>query len=258
MKTPVKVLFVSGSDDLIPTAIEHLQALYPEIPIKVVSEFPPGGDIPWIPFHMNRTFQENLDLCRASLQGHEIRLSAVILQPRMPYWKMRAVGLALSPWNFLAFNENFGHFMLRPRSAGTMLRHFVWRARNFVVWELSPGGFTYTLLWRVRHPGGFRRPLLTLMAGVAGRLVAALKRSAQSEPPGPVDAALHSGISVVIPSRNGKELLERALPEVVRQIAACGGEVIVSDNGSGDGTVAWLREAYPEVEIVHRDRKSVV
>ena len=169
----------------------------------------------------------------------------------MPYWQMRAVGFALAPGNFLAFNENFGHFMLRPQSMPTIARHMFWRARNFVVWELSPGGFIYTMLWRVRHPGALRRPWLAAMAGVAGRMVAVLKRSAQSEPPDPVDPALHEGISVVIPSRNGQELLERGLPEVVRQISRIGGEVIVSDNGSDDGTIGWLREHYPEVEIAH-------
>ena len=64
---------------------------------------------------------------RAGLERHalrkgwrrdkKIRLAAVILQPRMPYWRLRFLALVLAPWNFLAFNENFGHFMLRPGSA---------------------------------------------------------------------------------------------------------------------------------------------
>jgi GT2 family glycosyltransferase/glycosyltransferase involved in cell wall biosynthesis len=59
-----------------------------------------------------------------------------------------------------------------------------------------------------------------------------------------------SGISVVIPSRNGKELLARGLPEIVRQIEAMGGEVIVSDNGSSDGTTEWLKVEHPELRVI--------
>lgn len=248
MKQQVKVLFASGSADLIPTAIEHMLALFPEIPLVVVSEFPPEGDVRWIPFHVNRRFADNLALVRASLKGQQVRLSAVILQPRMPYWPMRAVGFALSPWNFLAFNESFGHFMLRPRSIPTMFGHLRWRARNWFVWEFSPGGGIYTFLWRLAHPWAFRRPLMAILANAAARLRPPRKAVALASA-----QPLPGGISVVIPSRNGRDLLARVLPEVLRQIAAAGGEVIVSDNGSDDGTVEWLAESYPLVRVVHSE-----
>jgi len=139
LKETVKVLFASGSEDLIPTAIEHMEKLYPELPLIVVSEFPPEH-ARWIPFPLSRGFRDNLALVRWHFRDKRVRLSAVILQPRMPYWRMRLVGFLLSPWNFVAFNEDFGHFMLRPRSVGTILRHCLWRTRNFFVWEFSPGG----------------------------------------------------------------------------------------------------------------------
>jgi GT2 family glycosyltransferase/glycosyltransferase involved in cell wall biosynthesis len=245
LKHPVKVLFASGSDDLIPTAIERMRAILPDLPLAVVSEFPPTEDVRWIPYHMRRTASENLALCRASLKDQDVRISAIILQPRMPYWPMRAVGFALSPWNFLAFNENLNHFMLRPRSLPTMLGHFRWRARNFLVWEFSPGGFIYTFLWRLAHPWAFKRPLQAIAARIAGRV--APRASTRTLP----DAAppLPRGITVVIPSRNGKDLLARGLPEIVRQIGGAG-EVIVSDNGASDGTAEWLRFAYPGVKVV--------
>jgi hypothetical protein len=90
LKDAVKVLFASGSEDLIPTAIEHMRDLFPEIPLEVVSEFPPEN-ARWVPFPMRRGFWENMARCRAHFHGKHVRLSAVILQPRMPYWKMRAV-----------------------------------------------------------------------------------------------------------------------------------------------------------------------
>jgi GT2 family glycosyltransferase/glycosyltransferase involved in cell wall biosynthesis len=247
LKETVKVLFASGSEDLIPTAIEHMEKLYPELPLIVVSEFPPEHSR-WIPFPLSRGFRDNLALVRWHFRNKRVRLSAVILQPRMPYWRMRLVGLLLSPWNFVAFNEDFGHFMLRPRSAGTILRHCLWRTRNFFVWEFSPGGVAYTFFWRLVHPSAFRRPLLVLLAKIAGLVTAALKtlrpmhRIAVTE-------TFPRGISVVIPSRNGKDLLARLLPDVVRQTGDAAGEVIVVDNGSDDGTADFLRSSYPGVVL---------
>jgi GT2 family glycosyltransferase len=238
----VKVLFASGSEDLIPTAIEHMEKLYPELPLFVVSEFPPEH-ARWIPFPLSRGFWDNLALVRWHFRDKRVRLSAVILQPRMPYWRMRLIGFLLSPWNFLAFNEGFGHFMLRPRSLGTMLRHGLWRTRNFLVWEFSPGGAAYTFVWRVRHPSAFRRPLLFLRAKMAGHSLAASKARRQARRV-TVTETFPKGISVVIPSRNGKELLARLLPEVVRQIKDGDGEIIVVDNGSDDGTAEFLRSSY--------------
>lgn len=61
------------------------------------------------------------------------------------------------------------------------------------------------------------------------------------------------GISVVIPSWNGRALLEKFLPSVVESIGAfearCGlpAEIVVSDDASDDDTLAWLREHFPAV-----------
>jgi GT2 family glycosyltransferase len=249
-KPAVKVLFASGSDDLIPTAVEHMRELFPDLPLVVVSEFPPNEECRWIPYHVRRRFRDNLALCRASLRGQRIRLAAVILQPRMPYWRMRALALVLAPWNFLAFNENFGHFMLRPRSAGVMLRHFLWRTRNFLVWEFSPGGAIYTFLWRLVHPWAFRRPLLAW----AAQLASFLRRNRQVAEPASLTPSIRpSGISVVIPSRNGRELLARGLPSVLRELSGLpdgvGRELIVVDNGSDDDTGAFLRAEYPQAAL---------
>jgi GT2 family glycosyltransferase len=53
------------------------------------------------------------------------------------------------------------------------------------------------------------------------------------------------GISVVIPSRNGKHLLEAALPGIERDLAGIPSEILIVDNGSSDGTAA----SFPQVTI---------
>ena len=56
------------------------------------------------------------------------------------------------------------------------------------------------------------------------------------------------GISVVIPSRSGKDLLAAQLPGIVGDLPPAA-EVVVVDNGSDDGTEEWLRQAWPRVRI---------
>jgi GT2 family glycosyltransferase len=58
-----------------------------------------------------------------------------------------------------------------------------------------------------------------------------------------------AGISVVIPSRNGKYLLAAQLPGIVRELDRFPAEIIVVDNGSNDGTAEWLRTVWPQVRV---------
>lgn len=66
-------------------------------------------------------------------------------------------------------------------------------------------------------------------------------------------------VSIVIPTWNGRHLLERGLPSVVEAAHACAQEknlaveVIVVDDGSTDGTADWLRAAYPHITVVRKE-----
>jgi GT2 family glycosyltransferase len=90
---------------------------------------------------------------------------------------------------------------------------------------------------------------MTLAAYAAARLagwVRPVRRGAET----PLAANTASpGISVVIPSRQGRALLEAQLAAIAADLAGVAGEIIVVDNGSSDGTAEWLRDAWPQVGI---------
>ena len=61
---------------------------------------------------------------------------------------------------------------------------------------------------------------------------------------------LQDSISAIIPSYNGKDLLAACLPPLVSELAAYQHQVIVVDDGSGDGTAPWLATEHPQVRVV--------
>ena len=66
--------------------------------------------------------------------------------------------------------------------------------------------------------------------------------------------------NIVILNYNGRELLERFMPSILREAAAsrrpCG--VTIIDNSSADSSVAFLREKYPKVKLVECPNKVLV
>ncbi|MBM3774965.1 MAG: glycosyltransferase [Acidobacteria bacterium] len=63
------------------------------------------------------------------------------------------------------------------------------------------------------------------------------------------------GASVVIPTWNGRDLLEKNLPFVEAALARNpANEIIVVDNGSGDGTAAFLNDRFPGVRVLQLPR----
>ncbi len=71
----------------------------------------------------------------------------------------------------------------------------------------------------------------------------------------PSDEAVPSKtVSVVIPTWNGREHLERNLPSVLEALAGNPDhEIVVVDNASTDGTAEFLREQFPAVRILSLD-----
>jgi len=61
--------------------------------------------------------------------------------------------------------------------------------------------------------------------------------------------AMAEGISVIIPSRNGKELLRAQLCGIQTDLAQLAAETIVVDNGSDDGTAQYLRAEWPAILV---------
>ena len=61
--------------------------------------------------------------------------------------------------------------------------------------------------------------------------------------------------AIIIPNWNGQEHLARCLPALSAQTCQ-DFQTVVVDNGSTDGSVAWVRQQYPSVEIVALDRNQ--
>ncbi len=234
LTSPVKVLFASGSDAVIAQTLATFKGIFPDTPLVVVSEFPPPeGE--WIRYHIRRDLSDNLALARFRLGGRKIRVAAMILEPRTPHWRLRMLGLRLAPFRMLAFNETGQHFRLRPDNLPSMLRNLLWRTKNLIRSQ-----------WKqLREPPALRLRALYWMA----RLRPAFSRAAAKPPSAWPVRDLLPGISVVIPTRNGRDLLEKCLPRITDA-----DEIIVVDNGSDDGTAAYLAAKFPEaiVEVSER------
>ncbi len=61
-------------------------------------------------------------------------------------------------------------------------------------------------------------------------------------------------VSVVILNWNGKELMERFLPSVVKYSPEEWADVVVADNGSTDDSIAFLQDKFPSVKIISLDK----
>lgn len=61
-------------------------------------------------------------------------------------------------------------------------------------------------------------------------------------------------IAIVILNWNGREFLERFLPDVVRHSSSPGMKIIVADNGSSDDSLEFIRNKFKNVEIIELDK----
>jgi GT2 family glycosyltransferase/glycosyltransferase involved in cell wall biosynthesis len=111
--------------------------------------------------------------------------------------------------------------------------------------------------WRILRglPLAILSPLLlafTAISLVCCDLVVALQLRLRPRRPFPADTQPGTGAaSIVIPNWNGRDLLEKYLPSVrAAALRLPGSEVIVVDNGSTDGSVAFVGERFPEIGIL--------
>jgi GT2 family glycosyltransferase/glycosyltransferase involved in cell wall biosynthesis len=221
---------------------ERVAAAHPECALFVVAEFEPQhttNDCVWIPWHVPRPLNENLAAIRAALGGRPIAYAAVALAPGTALQKMRWAAVMLAASKLEAYDEDF------RRLTWSDLPSYLMREaeRNLQ----SPRA----KLWRERlaNPAAAEIPLRARAAQMAG-LAGWPLRPAAEEKPLPSPEPVRAGVSVIVPSRDGRELLATLFRSLLPQMPAGAGEVIVSDNGSRDGTAAWLAQAHPEVSVI--------
>ena len=246
----IKVVFATGPADLNRALIDRIAAAYPELPLYVVGEFEPepGKFSEWIPYHVLRSFRENLAAVRAAIGNKQIRFAAMVLSPAVPTGKMRLIAYLVAARALTVYDEN-----LQAVTGGALWgKLLLKRAR-------AAAGSARTRQWfrRLSHPGEAEIPIRARAAQIYG-IAADRLRTAHSVTPldgneFPADfcqtkEGLADGIGIVVPSRNGRELLANMLPALLPQVGR--GEVIVSDNGSTDGTAEWLTQNYPEVRVL--------
>lgn len=97
-----------------------------------------------------------------------------------------------------------------------------------------------------------KEPVQLALWYAAGRIAGWLRPPARGRGAGLAAAeraAAPAGVSVVIPSRNGRALLAAQLPAIMQQLESLPAEAIVVDNGSSDGTTEWLAAEWPQIEV---------
>jgi O-antigen biosynthesis protein len=102
--------------------------------------------------------------------------------------------------------------------------------------------------------------LLAVAAGIVQRGLNAIKRAIpllgkEGNSAKNVVAGFSSRCTIVIVSWDGKHLLAECLPSVIEAIRHDGGnhKILVVDNGSTDGSVVFIHENFPTVEILALD-----
>ncbi len=238
----IKLAIASCSRDLIDQFVEEVQKMGGiDLPVYIVAEFKPTVPCHWIPWHPFEPLEINRERILWHIQSKSIRFNCILLQPKQPYWDMRWLALKLAPARVYFFNENYGHFSLHPRGIPQMFRHLFWRTKNFLRYQSSPGGRLYTWLWRIKHPFALERPFYFHFAN---RRQALPTQPLRSEP---IPTLTH-GITVVIPSREGRELLNQLIPQIHPGLVK---QIIVVDNGSSDSTHEFASDFIKVITVDH-------
>ena len=63
-------------------------------------------------------------------------------------------------------------------------------------------------------------------------------------------------IAIVILNWNGKELLEKFLPSIVKYSNTPSTEIIIADNASTDSSISFIKKTYPEIQIIQNSENG--
>src|SRR5260370_34546032 len=116
------------------------------------------------------------------------------------------------------------------------------------VTEPNPGD-----LWRVLKglPLALLSPVLILLAAISRAINDLVTRRASRRQVRRDTQPDNTSAAIVIPNWNGRDLLDRYLPSVIEAAERVpGSEVIVVDNGSTDGSAAFVAERFPQIRLV--------
>ncbi len=243
LTSPIGVVFASGNAELNRAMLEHFGRLRPHLHLCVVSEFEPASG-EWIAWHVRRSSDQNLATVRAALAGRSIAAAAVAYDHRSALGDIRKAAHTLARRVLFAYDEDMR--VAPPGEVGAFMTDRVFRR---IARQLRAGGRTRLWLHRLLHPSEAEIPIRARLAQARG-VAAARSRALRKSAPQAILTASNSnaGVTIVIPSRDGRELLREMLPALMPQVAE--GEVIVVDNGSSDGTAEWLASDYPAVRVL--------
>jgi GT2 family glycosyltransferase/glycosyltransferase involved in cell wall biosynthesis len=227
LSSDIAVVFASGTAELNAAMVEDYSAL---ARLVVVAEFEPSkGE--WIPWHPFRSLNENLTSVQSALGQRRIVAAAVAYDNRSALGDLRRAARMLAGKRLVAYDEEM--------QVTTPVRHAFREVRK----QLSEGGRVHTWLRRIVHPAEAEIPIRARLAQAKG-VAAGRSRRAVAPQSGPAPANLSPGVTIVIPSRDGKDLLAEMLPRVGQH------EIIVVDNGSSDGTAEWLALEHPSIRVI--------
>jgi GT2 family glycosyltransferase len=233
LSRPVYLAFATGARPAGESFLARIAEENPDATLLVAARTRPSrGE--WIEVRNGQGVGAIVAACRKAIAGRQLKGAAVHATRRSGEWRMRFAAFSITGRELRIYNDHLDHF--RFADTGILRQHVAWRwkqrARGVLWWKLLASA---ALLCAGR--GRRARP---------GRVDVPARARLSSNPPQP-------GITVVIPSRDGRELLAAMLPPVLADLAPFTAEVVVVDNGSSDGTGAFLRENYPAVRVESSD-----
>ncbi len=231
LSRPVYLAFATGPQRAMAEFLDRVAESNPDSALLVVSrqqpsQFASRGE--WIEIPAGQGTGAIIAACRRAIAGRPIRGAAIHAtkrdRGRGAEWRMRIAALAIAGRDLRIYNDNLDHFRFGDTSV--LWRHLKWRwsqrPRGVLWWKLLAG-------WAISCRVG---------VGLTGR-----------RPAPRTGAATQPGISLVIPTRDGRDLLAAMLPQVIADLQTHTAEIIVVDNGSSDNTAAFLAEHDPRIRI---------